>query len=151
ATGAHLTSDNGWQQSQLTALANFEAQIPQILSFLPDRLAAWGQDLLVQGIDPRTLTLTDVIAARSNIAQHGLPSAMLTAANTFGADQTAISDIQRMLVKVAPTEALKVLQRVLDTGPLLSPQLAASSNLPQVAAVLPASRSVKVGNAATAF
>jgi hypothetical protein len=151
ATGAELAGDTASQQLQMNALPGFEDQLQATNAQLPAQFAAWGQELLSNGIDPRTITLAQVQAAQQSIKSNGLPSNMVSTLNALGADQTSQQRIATLLANGDPVRALGALQNLFAVGPLAPPVLSATSNVPQVAAVLPASRSAVVGSPVTAF
>jgi hypothetical protein len=151
ATGALLNGDTTSQQLQLAALPGFESQLATAAAPLPAQFAAWGQELLSEGVDPRTIALSDVTAALQSISANGFPSSIQSALTSLGADPTAIQQAQTLVGGADPAQVEAVLQNVLKIGPLMPPVLPASSNLQQFGAVLPASRSAVVGNPVTAF
>jgi hypothetical protein len=150
-TGATLAGDTNSQQLQLTALATFTNQANTQVAQLQALLAAWGQDLVAHGADPRTIALSDVIAYQQSIAANGLPQNIMTALTQLGADQSMIQQIQAVWTDADDGRAYSALQSLFNIGPLMPPILSTSSNLQQYAAVLPASRSVQVGTPATFF
>jgi hypothetical protein len=151
ATGAYLNGDANSQALQQSALPGFETQLANVAAQLPTLFAAWGQELVAEGVDPRTIALTDVTAAQQNIADNGFPSSVQTELTNLGLDQTTIQQAQTLIAEADPQRAFEVLQNLFQVGPLMPPVLPAASNLQLYAAVLPASRSVQVGSAATAF
>jgi hypothetical protein len=151
ATGAYLNGDANSQALQQAALPGFEAQLASVAAQLPAQLATWGQELLGEGVDPRTITLADITAAVQNISANGFSSEVQAALTNLGLDQTGIQQAQTLLAGADPQQAFEALQNLFRVGPLMPPVLPAASNLQLFAAVLPASRSVQVGSPATAF
>jgi hypothetical protein len=88
---------------------------------------------------------------QQSISANGLPSSWVSILNNLGVDQATQSQIVQLLVNADPAQAESVLQNVFRIGPLAPPALSSQTNLQQFAAVLPESRSVTVGTAATAF
>jgi len=150
ATTALLASDSASQQLQVTALAGFESQLDPIVNQLPAQFAAYGQELLSQGVDTTTITPTQIATLQSLLAG-GLTSNLQTAANTVGIDATTQQEIAALLANADPGQVESLLLSRFNSGPLAPPVLPAANNLPLVAAVLPASRSAVVGNPVTAF
>jgi hypothetical protein len=151
ATGAAIAGDANSQTLQLNALPGFETQFAALMAQLPAQFGAWGQELLANGVDPRTLSVSDVTAFQQSITQNGLPSSTVSGLAALGADTSAIAQIQALLAATDPGQAASLLQNLFKTGPVMPPVLPAQTNLQQYAAVLPASRSAQVGSAVTAF
>jgi hypothetical protein len=152
ATGAYLAGDSASQQLQTDALPGFEAQLNAAVAPLPGLITAWEQELVANGVDPTTFALSDVTSAQQSIAANGLSSDMMTALTDLGADPSTFSDIANEIAGDDPGTLLSILQNGFNIGPLMPPSLPDASNLQQLAAVLPVSRSVQNGGtAATAF
>jgi hypothetical protein len=151
ATGAFLDGDSASQQLQLAARPDFESQLQAVMAQLPAQFAAFGQELVAAGFDPATITAAQVSAQLQSITTNGLPSSMISELNALGIDQATQAQIATQLAGADPALVLSDLQNRFAVGPLMPPDLPDASNLPQLAAVLPASRSVAVGNTATAF
>jgi hypothetical protein len=151
ATGAYLNGDANSQALQQSALPGFETQLDSVAAQLPAQFAAWGQELVGEGIDPRTITLADVTAAAQNLAANGFSSNIQTALTNLGFDQNTIQQAQTLIAGADPQQAFELLQNLFQVGPVMPPVLPAASNLQLYAAVLPESRSVQVGSPATAF
>jgi hypothetical protein len=151
ATGALLMADAASQQLQQQALPGFEQEFAAVMAQLPGAFTSWGQELLGNGVDPRTATLADVNTAIQSIATNGFPDSYQATFTALGADASTVSSAQALAATADPLQTLGVLQNVFNTGPIMPPVLPASSNLQLFAAVLPASRSVQVGNVASAF
>jgi hypothetical protein len=151
ATGAYLNGDTNSEALQLAALPGFETQLAGVATQLPAQFAAWGQELVAGGTDPRTVTSANVTAAQQNISANGFSSDVQTVLTNLGLDQTTIQLAQTLVAAADPQQAFEVLQNLFQVGPLMPPVLPTASNLQLYAAVLPASRSVQVGSSATAF
>jgi len=151
ASGALLASDNSSQQLQVNALAGFESQLDAILNQLPAELAAYGQELLSQGVDVTTITLAQITAFQQSLASNGLPSNLQSAATTLGIDTTTQQQVVALLTGADPGQAESLLLSRFNSGLVAPPVLSGSSNVAIVAAVLPASRSAVVGSPVTAF
>jgi hypothetical protein len=151
ATGAFLDDDSASQQLQLAARPGFENQLQAVTAQLPVQLAAFGQELLAAGVDTATITAAQVSAQLQSIQSNGLPTNIVSALNALGVDQPTQAQIAAQLGGADPALVLSILQNRFAVGPLMPPDLADASNLPQFAAVLPASRSVQVSTPATAF
>ena len=150
ATSALFAADSASQQLQVNALAGFESQLDVILNELPTQFAAYGQELRSQGVDVTTVTPTQIAALQSLLAS-GLPSNLQSAANALGIDSTTQQEIAALMANADPGQVDSLLLSRFNSGLLAPPVLPDSSNLPLVAAVLPASRSAVVGNPVTAF
>jgi hypothetical protein len=151
ATGAYLAGDPASFQLQVSALPGFEQQNAVVAAQLPAALAAWGQELLSEGFDPRTITVSDVETFQKSLVTNGFPSDELAQLTALGADTDAVAQIQKMLIAADPLSAASVAQNLLNFGPVMPPVLPDAQNLQLFAAVLPVSRAVKTGSAATAF
>jgi hypothetical protein len=139
ATGAYLYGDANSLALQLAALPGFETQLDSVAAQLPAQFAAWGQELVSEGIDPATFTLADVTAAQQNIAANGFPGSVQTELTNLGLDQTTIQQAQTLIAGADPQRAFEVLQNRFQVGPLMPPVLPTASNLQLYAAVLPES------------
>jgi hypothetical protein len=151
ATGALYVSDTNSQQLQVNALAGFESQLDVLLNQLPAQLAAYGQELLSQGVDVSTITLAQITALQQSLFANGLPSNLQSAATTLGIDTTTQQQMGALLASADTGQAESLLLSRFNSGPLAPPVLSGSSNVPIIAAVLPASRSAVVGSPVTAF
>jgi hypothetical protein len=152
ATGALVAGDSASQQLQTNALPGFQSHLATAQAQLPALYAAWGQELAAQGVDTSTFTLADVQAFQQDVAINGLPTGFSTALSALGFDPSTFPDIQNYLASGNTSLAVSLLQtRLGDVPPLAPADPANASNLQLFAAVLPASRSVQIGNTATAF
>jgi hypothetical protein len=138
-------------QLQLAALPGFEQQLDTVLAQLPGFFAEFSQDLLAAGVDPSSFTQSDVVALQQSLAANGFPVTFQPAIAALGVDASTQQQIVTMLTRVDPGAAAALLQNRFAIGAVLPPPSSAAGNQPQFAALLPASRSVEVGNPATAF
>ena len=151
-TGAILSGDGNSVQLQMDALPGFEDQLLSLANELPAQYAAVGQEIVSEGFDPASITLAQVMAIQQHIQANGLSAEMVSELNSLGiTDPGTQQDIATAMATADPTQVESILQSRFAAGPLFPPSLPASSNIPVVAAVLPASRSAVVNNTITAF
>jgi hypothetical protein len=152
ATGAHLDQDANSEQLQTAALPGFESQLEAYVAQLPAQYAAFGQELLSEGLDTTSVQLSDVISFQQSLSANGLPAGIVSDLNSLGiSDPASLQLIATNMAAADPNQIESMLQSRLAIGPLIPPSLPAASNIPQVSAILPASRSAVVGNPVTAF
>jgi hypothetical protein len=151
SSGAILSGDMNSFQNQLNALPTFEGQVNTLAAQLPAQLTAAGRELVEMGINPASITEAQVAVFQQNIQSNGLPANYISEMNTLGIDSNSQTQIATLLAGVDPNATAAALQNILNIGALSPPALSAANNVPQVSAVLPASRSAVVGSPVTAF
>jgi len=102
AQGAAFAGNSFWDNAQMTAAVQFEAQLASLLDQEPTLRSNLVAQLESDGYQGVTVTTNDVIALQMEITTNGLPADLVDGLTALGVDANTITNIQNSLLTVEP-------------------------------------------------